>query len=123
MPSIRPVLIVGAGDHSELAAALRARGFGPMLAPDAEQAARLLRNFRVDVAVAVRLPVDAVRKLATRTPSVAIADSEAEAWDAGAAGFVPAKALVGVIAEVVYRVSRGERRVGPKAADERRGIA
>ena len=122
MPSIRPVLIVGAGDHSELAAALRARGLGPMLAPDVEQAARLLRNFRVDVAVGVRLPINAVRTLASRTLCIAIGGSEAEAWDAGATGFAPSDADAAAIGEVVYQVSRGGRRVRSKA-DERRGIA
>ena len=124
MPTIRPVLIVGAGDQSELAAALRARGLGAMLAADVEQAARLLRNFRVDVAVAVCLPIDDVRKLSSRTLSVVIGGSEAEAWAAGAAGFAPAETAAAVITDVVYQVSRGERRVRAQAEpEESRGIA
>jgi hypothetical protein len=85
MPSIRPVLIVGAGDHTELAAALRGRGLGPMFASDVEQAIRLLRNFRVDAVICVRLPIDAIRKLAERTPTVVVGGSEVDVWQAGAA--------------------------------------
>ena len=124
MPSIRPALIVGAGDHTELAAALRARGLGPMLAPDVEQATRLLRNFRVDVMICVRLSKTAVRKLAERAPTVVIGGTEAEAWDAGAAGFVDSSTAMASVMEVVHEVARGQQRVRARPHPQHgRGIA
>ena len=111
MSAIRPVLIAGLGDHTALRAALRERGFGAMLAPNVQQATRLLRNFRVDVIVCVSLPTVDIRKLATKAPAVVIGRSEADAWSAGAAGFVEAGVAPASATEVVSQVSRGGRRV------------
>ena len=122
MPSIRPALIVGAGDHTELAAALRARGLGPMLAQDVEQATRLLRNFRVDVMICVRLSKTAVLRLAERAPTVVIGGTEADAWEAGAAGFVDSNTAMVWVTDVVCEVTRGEQRVRARP-QHGRGIA
>jgi hypothetical protein len=110
MPSIVPVLIVGTGEHRELAAALRARGLGPMLAPDVDQAVRLLRNFRVDVVISIRVPADALPRLAERAPTIAVGGLEVDASEAGAAAFVAADARPSVVADVVARVAAGEHR-------------
>ncbi len=124
MPSIRPVLIVGAGDHSELALALRSRGFGPMLSPDIEQATRLLRNFRVDVVICRRLSRGAVRKLVEHAPTVVIGGQESDAWDAGAAGFIEADREPASVTDLVYEVARGQRRVRARSPSQpNRGIA
>jgi hypothetical protein len=119
MPSIRPVLIVGAGDLSDLAAALRDRGFGPMLAPNVGQAARLLRNFRVDVVIGAGLSTEDMRRLAERAPTVAVGGSESAAWEAGAAGFADAETAVTGVTEVVENVASGRRRVRAEPAARR----
>jgi hypothetical protein len=111
MSSIRPALIVGPGTHAELAAALRTRGIGPMLAPDAEQATRLLRNFRVDVVICLHLSARDIRKLAECASTLVIGGPETEAWTAGAAGFVNGDMEAGAAAEVAWQVARGERGV------------
>jgi hypothetical protein len=110
MPSIRPVLVVGAGNHDDLVAALRAHGLGPLFASDLDHAIRLLRNFRVDAVLAEGIAAEGTRILAERAPTVVVGGVERDAWESGASGFVE-KAEIQAAPDVIYRVVRGERRV------------
>ena len=123
MPAIRPVLIVGTGNHVDLVAALRAHALGPMLSSEPQQALRLLRNFRVDAVVCVHVAADAIRQLAELAPTVAVGGVERDAWSSGAAAFVASASAVTALPDIVHRVARGERGVRASSLGDGRGIA
>jgi hypothetical protein len=112
MRSIRPVLIVGAGDHTEMTALLRVHGFGAIVAADIRQALKLLRHFCVDATVCVELPAEAVRRLVRAKTRVIMLHHDAlAAWDLGCAGCVTPSLALSALPHVLGRVVGGERGV------------
>jgi hypothetical protein len=110
MLSIRPVLVVGMGDVSDLRAALQALGCGTMLAPNVDQAGLMLRHFRVDAIVALGAGPEALRALAKfRTPVVLVAREPQPARDAKCAAFACDRLDSAQVARIVTRVLGGER--------------
>jgi hypothetical protein len=110
MLSIRPVLVVGMGDVSDLRAALQAHGCGTMLAPTVDQACLMLRHFRVDAIVAVCARPEQVRALAKfRTPVVLVAGEPQPEGDARCAAFACDRLDSAHVAGIVTRVLGGER--------------
>jgi DNA-binding LacI/PurR family transcriptional regulator len=110
MLSIRPVLVVGAGDVSDLRAALQSRGCGTMLAPTADQAAEMLRQFRVDAIVAFAARAEELRALAKfRTPVVLVGAAPQPSGEAKCAAFASDRLDSPELARIVMRVLEGER--------------
>jgi len=73
MASIRPVLLIGTDDYSDLRAALQARGVGVIVATSLEDARSMLRHFCVDAIVAAD-PVDVRPLLTFAVPVVMVGD-------------------------------------------------
>lgn len=110
MLAIRPVLVVGMGDVSDLRAALQARGCGTMLAPTVDQACVMLRHFRVDAIVTFCARAEEVRALAKfRTPVMLVAATPQPESDAKCAAFACDRLDSGRMAGIVTRVLDGER--------------
>jgi hypothetical protein len=112
MLSIRPVLLVGTGDVSNLRAVLRAHGCGTMLAPSVDQACLMLRHFRVDAIVTYRSRADELRALAKfRTPLVLVS-ADAVPVSAVKCAAVASASLGSVqMAQIVMGVINSERAI------------
>ena len=119
MPAIRPVLVVGTGDFSDLRALLQAHRFGAMVAPSVDQARLMLREFRVDVIVSFFAAADEITTLTRfRTPVVLIGRDPMPAFAVDCAAFVSEHLDMSVLPRVLARVATGERGIY-----ESRGVA
>jgi hypothetical protein len=111
MLSIRPVLLVGTGDVSDLCATLRALGCGTMLAPSVDQASLMLRHFRVDAIVALRSRAEDLRALSKfRTPLILVGGDSGSVGDLKCA-FASEHLDSTELGQVVMRVINGHRRI------------
>lgn len=119
MSTIRPVLLVGAGDFSDLKAALQPHGFGCMVTASPAQARRMLEHFRVDAIVCVGTTAEGIASLSDmETPVVLIGPDPSVAAGAGCAAFLSESLELSRVAAVLRRVLMGERRIA-----ETRGAA
>jgi hypothetical protein len=119
MSSIRPVLVVGTGDFSDLRAMLQAQRFGCMVAPSVDQARLMLREFRVDAIVSFFAGGDDVAALTRfRTPVVLIGTEPMPAFAVECAAFVSEHLDLSGLPRILARVVKGERGIY-----ETRGVA
>jgi hypothetical protein len=110
MPAIRPVLLVGTRDASDLVTILRLHSIGAIVASSCEQAVQMLEQFRVDAIVCGLRRRESLRKLVrTCTPVVLLGADPLLAWDTGCAGFVSSELNPSMLPNVIYRVMQGER--------------
>lgn len=119
MFSIRPVLVVGTGDFSDLRAGLQAHRFGVMVAPSVDQARLMLREFRVDAIVSFFAGPEEVAALTRlRAPVVLVGSDPMPAFAVECAAFVSEHVDISVLPRILARVVKGERGIY-----ERRGVA
>ena len=119
MSSIRPVLVVGTGDFSDLRAVLQAHRFGAMVAPSVDQARLMLREFRVDAIVSFFAGAEEVAALARlRMPVVLVGPDPMPAFAVECAAFVSEHLDMSAVPRILARVVRGERGIC-----ESRGVA
>jgi hypothetical protein len=118
MSSIRPVLVVGTGDFSDLRAVLQAHRFGAMVAPSVDQARLMLREFRVDAIISFFAGADEAAALTRfRTPVVLVGADPMPAFALECAAFV-SDLDISLLPRVLARVVNGERGIY-----ESRGVA
>jgi hypothetical protein len=119
MSSIRPVLVVGTGDFSDLRAVLQAHRFGVMVAPSVDQARLMLREFRVDAIVSFFAGAEEVTTLTRfRTPLVLVGADPMPAYALECAAFVSEHLDISLLPHILARVVTGERGIY-----ESRGVA
>ena len=116
---MRPVLVVGTGDFSDLRAMLQAHRFGAMVAPSVDRARLMLREFRVDVIVSfLASPEEVTALLRFRTPVVSVASDPMPGFALECAAFVSEHLDIAVLPRILARVVSGERGIY-----ETRGVA